>query len=445
MTRVLALDVGSTLVRGAVYDERAEPLREHVRRMHGGETDPDALARLVETVAADARGGEPVDAVATSCFWHSLLALDEAGRPLTPILGWRDVDAAEDAERLRAALDADAVHRRTGCVLHTSYWPAKLAWLRRTERATFDRAARFVSFGDYLYGRLDADVRTSLSMASGAGLLRLDTRGWDAELLEVLGLDERRLPPISDEPLAGDVPWFPALGDGACSNLGAGCVTRERATLMIGTSGALRTLYEGGRPEPQRGLFLYRADGRRLVEGGSLSDGGNLYYWLKEVLRLPEGEEPRLRDPSPRELTFLPLLGGERAPGWKLGARGAVAGLTFAAGSQELFDAALAGVAFRFAAIAELLPHVREVVVTGGAMATDDGWVQLVADVLDRPVARARVPEASARGAAVYGLERLGVAAPPPPLERAFEPRRERAEAYRSARERQRRLYEELT
>ena len=45
--------------------------------------------------------------------------------------------------------------------------------------------------------------------------------------------------------LAG-VPWFPALGDGACSNVGAGCVTPERPAIMIGTSGAMRTVWQSG-------------------------------------------------------------------------------------------------------------------------------------------------------------------------------------------------------
>ena len=105
------------------------------------------------------------------------------------------------------------------------------------------------------------------------GLVDLRTRAWDKELLDVLDLDEERLPHISDEPADG---WFPAALDGACSNLGAGCVTRERAALMVGTSGALRIVHETEQPEPREGLFLHWLDGDRVVEGGSLSDGGNL-------------------------------------------------------------------------------------------------------------------------------------------------------------------------
>ena len=93
----------------------------------------------------------------------------------------------------------------------------------------------------------------------------------------MLGIGADRLPEISDEPVRG---WYPALIDGACSNVGAGCVGHKQAALMIGTSGALRTVYETEHPQPRRGLFLYRLDERRVVEGGALSDGGNLYRWL---------------------------------------------------------------------------------------------------------------------------------------------------------------------
>jgi gluconokinase len=99
-------------------------------------------------------------------------------------------------------------------------------------------------------------------------------------------------------------------------------------------------------------------------------------------------------------------------------------------------------VAFRFAEVAELMPEVEEVVATGGALVSDHDWVQIMADALGRPVTLSGVPEASLRGAAVATLERLGVEATPAPLGHVFEPRRDRADAYRSARDRQRELYE---
>jgi gluconokinase len=436
VTGVLAVDVGTSSVRAQVFGGDGAPIDEVVRREYEGD-DADEIVRLTrEAVAGRDRD---VDAVGASCFGHSLLALDDSGRPLTPVLGWRDTRSAAAADWLSRRLDAAAVHARTGCHIHTSYWPAKLAWLADEEPETFRRARRFVSFADYLYAELHgAPPRSSISLASGTGLMHLVGTCWDAELLTTLRLEEERLPEISDEPLEG---WFPAWLDGACSNVGAGCRGTERAALMVGTSGALRILYESERPQPRPGLFLYRLDARQVLEGGALSDGGNLHAWILATLRESDGSLGD-RDPASHGLTFLTLLGGERSTGWNPHARGAIAGLTFETTPLDVRQAALEGVAFRFAEVLDLLPSVRELVATGAGLLKDPDWIQIMADALARPVAVSEVAEASVRGAAVLALARLGHEVADPPTGRVFEPREERADAYRWARDRQRELYE---
>jgi gluconokinase len=271
-------------------------------------------------------------------------------------------------------------------------------------------------------------------MASTSGLLDLTTRKWDEELLATLEIDRERLPQIADVPV-----WI----DAACSNVGAGCTTRERAALMVGTSGAFRVLYESELPQPKPGLFLYLLDDRRVVEGGALSDGGNLYDWLEDTVADSSGSLAE-RDPRDHGLVFLPFLGGERSTGWNPEARGAIHGLTFQTTPLDLRQAAYEGVAFRFAAIADLLPEQRDVVATGGGLLHDRDWVQIMADALARPVAVSAVPEASLRGAAVLALERQGHEVADAPIAEVVEPRPDRAEAYRSAREEQQRLYDLL-
>ncbi|HEU5242879.1 MAG TPA: FGGY family carbohydrate kinase [Gaiellaceae bacterium] len=419
----LALDVGTSSVRAQPFDERGEPAGE-LRREEYGTNDPAEVAASVRNVLAD----EEPDA--TSCFAHSLVAVDRDWNGLTPILGWRDTRSAGAAEWLARRLDAEAIHARTGAFLHPSFWPAKLAWLAETEPETFRRAAWFVSFADFLRGKPE----TSLGMASTSGLLDLTTLGWDEELLAVLGLDAERLPRISD---------LPVWPDAACSNAGAGCMERSRAALMVGTSGAFRVLYESERPQPRPGLFLYLADERRAVEGGALSDGGNLYAWLERTLADASGSLAD-RDPRDHGLVFLPFLGGERSTGWNPHARGAVHGLTFETTPLDLRQAAYEGVGFRFAAIADLLPDVNEVVATGGGLLHDSDWIQIMADALARPIHVSAVPEASLRGAAVLALERKGHRAAEAPMADTVEPRADRADAYRAAREEQQRLYDEL-
>ena len=433
--RVLALDVGSSSTRAGAYDERGRQAAEPARRSYTsseGQLDADELLRAAEAVHAEAGDA---DALGISCFWHSLVLLDEHERPLTPVLLWQDRRATPQAEALAERLDAREVHARTGCTFHPSFWPAKLEWLRA--EGVLARARRAVSFADYLFLRLTGELRTSLSSASGTGLLNLRTRSWDAELLDELDVDEALLPPISDEP-AGTI--YPPLGDGACSNLGAGCVTPDRAALNIGTSGALRVVRQGD-PEPKDGLFSYFLDERRVVEGGAVSDGGNLYAWAQRTLRL---DPPEPREPDGHGLTFLPLLGGERSLGWNPRASGAVTGLTFETDAADLLQAGLEGIAYRIADIADRLPDVREVVATGHSLLQSGWWMQVFADALGRPVVVSDVAEGSARGAAVYVLERLGAEVDPAPLGRAHQPDPGRGEVYVAARERQRKLYEEL-
>ena len=415
---MLALDIGSSSVRAQRFDERGEPDGE-LRQERYDTSDAAEVARLVR----DALGGAEADG--TSCFGHSLVALDRRGRPLTPILGWRDTRSAAAAEWLRRRLDSDAVHARTGAYLHPAFWPAKLAWLAETDPGLFREAAHFVSFSDTLGG----EPVTTPSIASSTGLLDLAKGEWDAELLDALGLDPARLPRIEDRPV-----WI----DGACSNLGAGCVGPRRAALMVGTSGALRVVVETERPQPRPGLFLYLVDGRRVVEGGALSDGGNLYEWLERTLA---AGGPGREDHG---LTFLPFLGGERSTGWDPDATGAISGLTFATTPGDIRLAALQGVAFRFAAIADLMPGLEEIVATGGGLLHDPEWVQIMADALARPVTVSAVAEASLRGAAVSALRRMGYEPGEAPVGETFRPREERADAYRSAREAHARLYEVL-
>jgi gluconokinase len=451
---VLALDVGSSSVRALVYDERGEELEgasvqtEYERGEQRGavELASDELVEATKaTIERARRDSGELAGVGASCFWHSLLAVDRRGRAISPLLTWRDTRSAPQAEQLAGRLDAEAVHARTGCVLHTSYWPAKLAWLAVERPDVFRQAEHFLSFADYLYLRLLGDSHTSLSMASGTGLLDVNAKCWDEELLDVLGLAPERLPEISDEPVGGDEAWYPALGDGAASNLGAGCVSRDRAALMIGTSGAYRTAYLADRAEPRRGLFCYRLDERRFVEGGSVSDGGNLYAWLEGTLSLSDTSGMAELEPDGHGLTFLPLLGGERSPGWHPRARGAVAGLTFATTALDILQAALEGAAYRIAEIADLMPEVREVVGTGHGLLANADWMQIFADVLGRSITASAVAEGSARGAAVAALERLGAEPGPAPLGRLYEPREERHRVYTLARERQRQLYDALT
>ncbi|HEX2173298.1 MAG TPA: gluconokinase [Dehalococcoidia bacterium] len=483
---VLALDVGTSSCRAGLFDGVGRrvavrpgqlPTPVDLTTDGGAEVDAD---RLVATVTATIDGllgrpdlaGRSIEVVALCTFWHGLLGIDDGAQAVTPVYFWLDGRARDDARALQERLDERAVHARTGCVLHATYWPAKLRWLHRTRPALARRVRRWVSFGDYLLIRQFGRAATSVSMASGTGLLDQHTLTWDEELLRELSLDPDRLPAIDrgPEPLTSlraelacrwpalrAAAWLPAIGDGAASNLGAGCVTRDRLALMIGTSGALRALWRAERFAIPWGAWAYRADAGRVVLGGALNDGGSLFAWLRRSFRLPgrraaEAAVAALA-PDSHGLTVLPYWGGERSPRWAPDARGAVVGLRLETTPIEILRAALEAVALRFACLEAILrpivPEAREVVATGGALLGSPAWLQILADALGRPIRASTEPEASSRGAALLALETLGrlsvpIEAQPAPSGRVYEPVPEHTQRYREATARQSQLYERL-
>jgi gluconokinase len=476
--KVLSVDLGSSSVRAEFYDgsgSREEGTEtklgyELEYTPDGGVTKDaaellDLVARAIDG-ALDKGGDAPVSGVAMSTFWHSVLGLDSGGRPTTPVLSWADRRAAGAARELRQSLDEATIHRRTGCVLHSSYWPAKLRWLSRERAEAFERTERWVSPGDYIYEQFFGSSHVGTSMASATGLFDQNERRWDGEVIEALPVEPSQLSPISDEPLRGlgeewarrwpalsEVPWFPAAGDGACSNVGSGCTRNDRLALMVGTSGAMRVLWKADSVEIPDGPWCYRADEKRFVMGGALSDGGNLVEWLRNTLRLPEQEEAENllagMEPDSHGLTFLPLLAGERGPGWADEANGTIAGLSMSNTPVEILRAALEAVALRFALIAEIIeaasPGEKEVVATGGGLLHSPTWIGIMADALGRPVTTSGIQEASSRGAALLALERLGeleIERAEAPLGETFEPDPGRHEVYREALARQRLLYD---
>ena len=479
----LAIDVGSSSVRAMLFDALGRdveglkaqiPYSMQTTPDGGVETPADELFELTclavdELLAAAGPLADGIGCVGVACFWHSLLGVDAEGRAITPVFTWADTRSERAAERLRRTLDEASVHRRTGAMLHPSYPPAKIVWLYNSSRATCARAERWMSFGEYLHFKLFGVARSSLSMASGSGLCDQNKQIWDDQMVGALPIHLSQLSPISDEPLSdlpaeyaarwpslAHVPWFPSLGDGACSNVGCGCTTPERVAIMVGTSSAMRVVYAIDRVQIPRGLWTYRLDGRRFVVGGALSEGGGIFAWLSEILRVEPGPgleaELAAIEPDGHGLTMLPFAAGERSPGWATHARAAIVGMSLDTRPAHIVRAALEAIAYRFTFIAEQLPvFVPEdaaIVASGGALLHSSVWVQIMADVLGRPVQLSGEEEASSRGAALKALEAIGaikdLSSVPAEMGRVFTPDAERHERYLRAIERQRALYDTI-
>jgi gluconokinase len=435
--RVLALDLGTSSVRALLFSGDGEPVPGVLARRRTNleiddsgraELDPDevvaALGDCIDELSDQGHLRQVTD-VATSCAWHSVIAVDAAWQPLSGALTWADTRAAGLVEELRRRTDPARLQAVTGALPHTTYWTAKIPWLARTLRPA---PSGYLGLAEHVSGALLGERRASVSQASGTGLLDLESMRWLDEALALAGVDRHAIPELLEPgwtgrlegkaarrwPALADAAWHAPVGDGAASNLGAGCVTPDRAAVNLGTSGAVRVVHRGFTPLT-RELWRYRVDERRLVTGSAVSGAGNLYAWARTVLDLPSDEQVEAAlvgvPPGSNGVVVLPYHAGSRAPLDLPAGSGVIAGLSLATTAVEIVAATLEAVCFQLAGGIEALeralraqPGSIEVVASGGAILGSPWWQRRLAAVLDRPVRMVDEPEASARGAALLAL-----------------------------------------
>ncbi len=296
----LALDIGTSSVRAALYDGDANGLPRTSVKIErtltstaDGWAEIDADVAFEQVVAAiDAvlektknLKGE-IDCVASCSFWHSIVGVDANGKPTTKVLSWADRRSREYSRVLKERFDEATIHDRTGAHFHSSFWPAKLLSFRRENTAIFEKTSMWLSLSDYIALKLFGRPVTSVSMASGTGIFDQRKCVWDNELSKFLKVKTSALPVIAADgetfrlnrkfaarwPRLKNAAWFPSVADGAADNVGSGCVTKDKAALMVGTSAALRIIYQGEPPEQiPDGLWCYRVDRKRVIGSGQLS------------------------------------------------------------------------------------------------------------------------------------------------------------------------------
>ena len=469
---VLSIDIGTSSARAAIFDISGQQIGPCAQHSYPLETSHDGKATIQprqllqefcavidETLAAGNRRLK-IGAVGLSTFWHSLIGLDGHVEPTTPIWTWADLRAADHAHSLRKRI-ANNLHESTGCPVHSSFWLSRLPWIRDSDKDTYESTVTWSSTIDFLMHQLFGELKTSLSMASGTGLLDLDTPRWNDEALSAAGVTEKNLPEVSDTPYCGlrpeyalrwpqlhGIPWFPAAGDGACSNIGSGCHTRDSLVLMLGTSGSMRMLWEGGRPDlSDPALWCFRLDEKRFAGGMALSEGGASAAWARKLLaeNVHNMEtEIAAMPPDAHGLTVLPYFLGARSPDWTDGRSACIAGITAATTPIEIYRATLESIGLRFAALKKRLdqawPGEKRIVATGAGLLRSPVWSRIVADCLGREIQISGVEEGSLRGAALLAWERLGVANLGRfdyPIDRLVSPNAEAHSAYADAMERQ--------
>ncbi|MEM8784052.1 MAG: glycerol kinase GlpK [Planctomycetota bacterium] len=470
MPHLLALDQGTTSSRAIVFDESGHALAsaqkeftQHFPRPGWVEHDAEEIWSTQAGVATEALAraglsGRDLAAVGIANQRETTVLWERAtGRPVHHAIVWQDRRTAPLCERLAADGLTDTFAAKTGLVLDAYFSGTKLAWLLDHVDGARQRAERgelcFGTVDTWLAYRLTNGVvhATDASNASRTLLYNLHTGDWDDELLNLLNVPRSVLPEvrntggvygeITDAGFAEAVPLAAMVGDQQAATFGQLCVEPGMAKNTYGT-GCFLLMNVGNQPQPSDHRLLSTVAWQRRGQTtfaleGSVFVGGALVQWLRDGLGIisnaAEIETLAASVPDAGGVVLVPALTGLGPPHWDPHARGTVLGLTRGTTAAHLARAALEGIAFQVADVADAMQAdakapLSELRVDGGA-AANDLLLQTQADLLGVPVVRPTQLETTALGAAYLAGLAVGIWSSVDELaghwqaDRAFEPR----------------------
>lgn len=467
MTRILAIDQGTTSTRSVVFDRdfrrcglAQQEIAQHYPFPGAVEHDPDDIWQSVVATAraALAQSGTGVGQLAAIGITNqreTTLLWDRAtGQPLHPAIVWQDRRTAPACDALRAAGHEPAVREKTGLLLDPYFSATKLAWMLDKIPGARARAVRgelaFGTVDSWLIWRLTGGKQhaTDATNASRTLLFDIHRGAWDAGLCALFDVPMALLPEVRD--CAGDfglsdpsvlghaVPIRGVAGDQQAAAIGQACFAPGMVKSTYGT-GCFALMNTGAQAVLSANRLLttlaWQFDGQRTYAlEGAIFVAGAAVQWLRDGLGVIEDAAQtqalaERADPA-QNVVLVPAFTGLGAPWWRPECRGAVFGLTRNSGPAELARAALESVGYQTRDLwqamredwARATPDGRSAAVlrVDGGMARSDWTMQFLADILGMPVDRPVVTETTALGAGFLAAWAAGLNGGPEDFARAW-------------------------
>lgn len=450
---MIGVDIGTTSTKAVLFNDDGQPVSKHnveyplfTPTPATAEQDPEqillAVVESIRTVIQDNQlRGEQVKFVSFSSAMHSLIGVDENGKPLTKCITWADNRSAQWAEKIKNDMDGHEIYRRTGTPIHPMSPLSKLVWLKNDEKELFQSVAKFISIKEYVFYRFFHEYVIDYSIASATGLFNLEQLNWDEEALKIAGITADQLskpvstthmmsglkaPYIEETGLTSATNFIIGASDGVLSNLGVNAIEPGVVAVTIGTSGAIRAVTDRPVTDPKGRIFCYALTEDKWVVGGPVNNGGITFRWVRDQFAASETETAKRLgidtyeiltriaeqvNPGSDGLLFHPYLAGERAPLWNSDARGSFFGLAMHHKKEHMIRAVLEGVIYNLysvlLALEELIGEPKQIKATGG-FARSALWRQMMADIFNQEVTVPESYESSCLGAIVLGKKALG-------------------------------------
>lgn len=460
---ILAIDIGTTSTKALAVCSDGKIVASHQSfyptfypKADFAEQDPQQIYQAVLEVILNVIpqvSDYELRGLSLSSAMHSIMAVDEHAKPLTPLVIWADTRSTPQAKALRKSSLGKVLHHETGAPVHPMSPLCKLMWWKDNQPALIQSAHKFISIKEYVVHQLSDEYVVDYSIASASGLFNIYSLQWHKEAFPLTGLREDQLskpvnatytcaikPDIQKQLSLPDVPVVMGASDGCLAQLGSGAMNKGDLTITIGTSAAVRRVSKRNLEDPQLRLFNYPLDEKTLISGGASNNGTVIIDWFnREFNQVSQNLNEFVKDtntiaPGSDGLIALPYLQGERAPIYNPEARGVFFGVSVRHTPTHFKKALVEGVCFEILSIVKSVEAVHgpsdKIFVSGGFTYSVE-WVQLLSDVLGRALIQSEVNDASAIGAAMIGFEALGLSIQQQTGERKiYQPDRELSRLY---------------
>lgn len=419
MTAVLGIDLGAGSLKATLVDaggntlaEAAAPITTRQPKPGWSEQDPAewwrALCQAVPQVLAEAAvPAKDVAAIGLSAGAHIAVLEDPDGQVIRPAIMWNDQRSSAEAAELHARAGALIIAK--GLNRANPTWTlCQLAWLKKHEPQAVARTKRLYLAKDWLRSRLTGDWTTDYSDALGALMSDVGTRGWSAELCDLVGWDPATLPPVRQpEAVAGAVTAAAATATGLAEGTpvvvgsndttvelyGAGALEAGQGAIKLATAGVVFLACDRPEVHPPVSCYPHIVPNLWYMASG-INACATAHRWVRDTFfaDLPPGtafaEMDRLAAgvaPGCDGLLFHPYLLGERAPHWDPRLRGDFIGLALGHTRAHFARACYEGIAF---ALNDVLRAAQGLsgasfgdmrLLGGGARSAT--WRQIIADV----------------------------------------------------------------
>lgn len=439
MKALLGIDIGTSAAKTVVMDPSGQLLAASVREYPidtpqpgWAEQDPQhwleaAIATTREAVGISGIRPELVAGIGFTGQMHSMVCLDERMQVLRPAIIWADQRSGEQVRRLIERIGVENLGSWVGNPLAAGFMLASWAWMLENEPHLASRTRLLMLPKDWVRYQLTGQICTEPSDASSTLLFDPHTRTWSEPVLGAVGLPADYLPPIQpSHTLAGrllpDLAAACGLPEGivvaaGCSDVSAqalamGVVDPGSVSVTIGTGGQLFAPVKEPVHDPalRMHLFCHALPGVWHHEAAILT-GGLALRWLRDGFWPPDSYQQLADQAVDVEagldgLFFFPYLSGERTPWMDPNLRGAFIGCDLRHTRAHMIRAVMEGVAFSLRQGFELMPAAsmgQNFLHASGGASRHPLWLQLVADIFDRPLVVNQAQEATARGAALLG------------------------------------------